>query len=415
MTPWREGRVGGDRSDPRWRRAARTVCLRVLVILVVAADLPAVVAAADDSTAASLDRTRIANLRDEQIVYRAALERIAPSVVRIDTMGGALPIAEREGPQGDRRTAPTFRQADGPTTGVIWSADGLVITSSFNFVREPSIITVTTDGGKRLIAKLVARDYAARLALLKIDADALPAADWLPADQLRSGQWALAAGFGHGSAQPALSVGIISGLGRMNGLAVQTDARISPANYGGPLFDIEGRAIGLCVPMAATEDQSAGVEWYDSGIGFAIPDDVLRERVARLAVGEDLRRGYLGVMLDIAGPVVGVAPSTDESTTQPTPDVAGVRVAAEPRGPAASAGLREGDIITAIDGVATPTLVSLRRQLARRAAGDSIDVTYSRDGVVATVSLVLAVSDDLAAPADEDESSEDGGGDEPPQ
>ncbi|RMF72844.1 MAG: PDZ domain-containing protein [Planctomycetota bacterium] len=354
------------------------------------------------SVTASDDPVSAVALREQQLVFRAAMSRIAPAIVRIDTIGGALPVVQR-GDSDSGHAAPGFRQADGPTTGVVWSSDGLIVTSSFNFVREPSVIMVTTADDRRHVARLVARDYVARLAVLRIDARDLPAPRWLPLDQVRVGQWALAAGFGHGSAQPAMSVGIISAVGRVNALAVQTDARISPANYGGPLFDIEGRSVGVCVPLAATEDQSAGVEWYDSGIGFAIPFDVLRERIERLARGEDLRRGYLGVALETTEPVVGEAPAD----SQPAQPAAGVRIVDDPVGPAAAAGLQKGDVITAIHGVATPSLVALRRQLARHAAGDAVEVSYVRDGEAANAAIVLASSEDLVEPQEDEPQAPD--------
>ena len=117
-----------------------------------------------------------------------------------------------------------------------------------------------------------------RLALLKVDATDLPAPVWAEPDALQVGRWALAAGFGHGTSQPALNVGVISGLNRMAGLALQTDAKISPANYGGPLFDCDGRLLGICVPMGMGEDDIAGVEWYDSDTGFVITHDVIAPR-----------------------------------------------------------------------------------------------------------------------------------------
>jgi serine protease Do len=89
---------------------------------------------------------------------------------------------------------------------------------------------------------------------------------------LRIGQYAVAIGFGYGGDEPAISAGIVSALNRLAGRAVQTDAKLSPANYGGPLIDIEGRVIGINVPLSPKTDETlGGTEWYDSGIGFAVP------------------------------------------------------------------------------------------------------------------------------------------------
>lgn len=262
--------------------------------------------------------------RQMQDAFHDALRRVAPCVVRIDTIGGAPRVQAF----GEQRAAVGFRQADGPTTGVIWSADGEIVTSSFNFIRDPSIITVTLADGRRFVARLVARDLPARLALLKIDAQELPAARGAPLERLRPGQWALTAGYGHGGSEPSVSAGVLSATRRMNGLAAQTDAKTSPANYGGPLFDLDGRVIGVCVPLAPqSEDEIAGVEWYDSGTGFAIHVEQINERMGRMRAGGDLRRGLLGLLLDLRDPIVGDdrsadappagAPSRGEPTSQP--------------------------------------------------------------------------------------------------
>lgn len=348
--------------------------------------------------------------RCEQVVFRHALDHARPFIVRIDTIGGAQPIRTEVDRRGRSRRTAAFRQADGPTTGVIYSSDGLILTSSFNFVRDPTVITVTLADGRRFVAELVARDYPCRLALLKIEARDLPAADWSPRTReggagdlrLRVGQRVLAAGYGFGTREPAPAAGILSALWRMSGQAVQTDARISPAHYGGPLLDIEGRVVGICVPMGPGEDALAGVQWYDSGIAFAIPRDHLAGRVARMARGETLRRGLLGLNLDTRARVVGgepkaparLQPAAASQPARPLPPD-GLRIVGEPVGPAAKAGLRRGDVITHIDNVPTPDVVALRRELARRAAGDTIAVRYRRDGKVHEVSVTLATSDEL--------------------
>ena len=94
----------------------------------------------------------------------------------------------------------------------------------------------------------------------------------VPVDEIRVGQWAIAVGRSFRADRPNISVGIVSALGRMFGKVIQTDADVSTANYGGPLVDIRGRVYGVVVPMAPqATSEVAGAEWYDSGIGFAVP------------------------------------------------------------------------------------------------------------------------------------------------
>ena len=103
---------------------------------------------------------------------------------------------------------------------------------------------------------------------------------------------------------PSVSVGIISAVGRIWGKAIQTDAKISPINYGGPLIDIEGRVQGILVPASPQgEDVTAGFEWYDSGIGFAIPMEDVLAVLPRLKQGKDLKKGLLGIRMKSPGHV----------------------------------------------------------------------------------------------------------------
>ncbi|MEX0586667.1 MAG: trypsin-like peptidase domain-containing protein, partial [Pirellulales bacterium] len=170
--------------------------------------------------------------------FRAAVARIMPSIVTIETYGGLGPSA------GRTRRAPTSgvsQPGAGPTTGLVLSEDGYIVTSTFNFIRKPPIITVILSDGTQKVAKLLGRDEIRKLTLLKVDvAGKLPVPQFAPRDQVRVGQWAITVGVGYGNQEPAVSAGIISATRRVSDHAVQTDANISPANYGGPLIDLEG-------------------------------------------------------------------------------------------------------------------------------------------------------------------------------
>ena len=195
----------------------------------------------------------------EEQAYREAAAIAAPSIVRIETVGGLDVVNGLLTPSG-------------PTTGVIVDADGWIITSSFNFASQPASILVTLPDGQHFPADVVANDYSSRLTLLKIEADGLQPIRQAAADDVQVGQWAIALGRTYDQPFPNLSVGIVSAIGRMWGRATQTDAKVSPTNYGGPLVNVQGEAIGILVPLDPQKsDETAGVEWYDSGIGFAIP------------------------------------------------------------------------------------------------------------------------------------------------
>ncbi|MGE3182418.1 MAG: S1C family serine protease [Phycisphaerae bacterium] len=338
---------------------------------------------------ARADENGLALRLAQQRVFQHALDKISHSVVRIDTIGGALPTREIEGEEGEKIAVAAFRQSDGPTTGIVWSDDGYILSSNINFMRNPSVIMVRLADGRRFVGKLVARDATTRLALVKIDARNLDVPTLAPAEDIQPGQWALAAGFGHGSRVPAVTTGIVSAKSRANGLALQTDAKISPANYGGPLFDIEGRLLGLCVPIAGEgESVLAGVQWYDSGIGFAVRNEVMAARFERLKEGADLRPGSLGVVFDGRDPVVG------------EPDDPGVRIVDVAEGPARVAGMAADDFVVKIAGVGVERVAEIKQVLTRFSAGDAVPVVI-RNGAgerEVEVRLVPAAEIPVAAP-----------------
>lgn len=316
-----------------------------------------------------------------------------PWVVRIDTVGGASPVQDDESEHGRRAS---FKPADGPTTGVVWSADGWIVTSSFNFAREPLVILVTLNNGRQMVAKLIARDLVTQLALLRVEGQDLPTPRPLTRDAVPLGASVYAVGFGYASRGPALNHGVISALYRIDGLALQTDANTSPANYGGPLVDDAGRLLGVIVPLATrtstleSEESFKGVDFYDSGIGFAIPVDLVAERVALMAEGQDLEPGRIGLGLDSRTSVVG-----NPETAYVSPPVAGgVLVGGASASPANEHDICPGDIIVAVNDIRVGTIREMRRMLAPRIAGETLKLTLLRDNEPRDVMLTLASTAD---------------------
>jgi len=319
----------------------------------------------------------------EARAFRAALARVAPCIVTIEVHGGVAPPTPKQ-PRGRRRRrrsiGPVAKAGEGPTTGLIISPEGHIITSTFNFLRQPPVITVTLRDGSVHLARLLGRDDTRKLCLLKIDGvRGLPVPAVAPRDRLRVGQWAIALGLGYGGGQPALSAGILSALSRIFGKAVQTDANISPANYGGPLVDIEGRVIGICTPLSPRHGAYAdGVAWYDSGVGFAIPLDGLDPVIQQMKAGKNIQPGRLGIR-PAARPAKG----------------GGVAVQSVQKGSAAEkAGIRAGDVIVALDGQAIGELADLLLALGRRVAGDVVEVKLRRKEGELVVRATLAAGQD---------------------
>ncbi len=297
----------------------------------------------------------------EEQSFREAAALAATSIVRIETVGGLELV--------DDVLTPT-----GPTTGVIVSADGEIMTSSFNFASQPASVLVTTPDGERHAATIVASDEARMLTLLKIEAADLTPLPAVPEAEIQVGQWSIALGRTYELDFPNMSVGIVSALGRIWGRALQTDANVSPLNYGGPLVDVEGRGLGLIVPLSPqSEGETAGIEWYDSGIGFAIPMDDVYEAARRLQSGEDLKPGKLGLMFTGRGPLAGEA----------------VIDRVRPGSPAFDAGLQSGDRIVEVDGRPVARLAQLQSILGQKYAGDTLTLTYLRQDESLTAELTL--------------------------
>ncbi|MCC6494421.1 MAG: PDZ domain-containing protein [Pirellulales bacterium] len=292
----------------------------------------------------------------EQSALKSAVEKVADSVVQIQTVGGLDQIENREIGQG-------------PATGLIVTPDGYIVSSAFGFAQRPTSIIVRLPDGQQHPAELIGRDYTRMLVLLKINCDRrLPAPAAAPLSRVRVGDWAVAVGRTYSAGQASMSVGVVSALQRMHGRALQTDANVSANNYGGPLVDVNGQVLGVLAPMApqggaaGETDVLAGAEYYDSGIGFAIPLEDVLSVLDRWKQERDLKRGLLGVGLKSGNP----------HATQP------IITAVWPASPAAKAGWKAGDRVVAVNGTRVDTQTQLRFQIAPHYAGDTLEMTLRR-------------------------------------
>ncbi len=287
----------------------------------------------------------------EEQAFRAAVERAAPWVVRIETLGGLEQVDGQ-------------LLGSGPTSGVVVSPDGYILSSAFAFASKPSSILVTLPSGQRAAATIVARDTARMLVLLKAASDeVLSVPEFVPRNELAVGQWTIAVGRTSTEPIPNVSMGILSAVNRVWGRAVQTDAKISSNNYGGALIDIRGRVIGVLVPLSPQQEgEFAGTEWYDSGIGFAVPLADLWPHLDKLKQGTDLRPGLLGVTFK--GTDIYALPATI--------------VTCAPKSPARGAGLLPGDTIVELDGTKIERQSQLRHVLGPRVAGETVRLVVTR-------------------------------------
>ena len=284
--------------------------------------------------------------------FRSAAKKVQPALVTIESYGGVGAVQGRIG--GIRR------QGEGNTTGIMISSDGYVVTSTFNFIQQPPVITVITSDGTRRYARMVGRDDTRKICLLKIKGvKDMPVPEMVDTDDIKVGQWCVSLGVGYGDTSPALSMGIISAKNRIGGRAIQTDANISPANYGGPLIDKEGRVLGLCVPMnPQSQAIGAGVEWYDSGIGFAVPLAGTKSLMRRLKNGERIYPAFLGV----------------QAVANPEGDGLLINKVLENTA-AAEVGIEDKDIILELNDQKVNDMLKLRQLLNKFESGDTVILT----------------------------------------
>ncbi len=316
-------------------------------------------AAAQPPEVAANSGESLAILEERQ--FRQAAATIAPSVVRIDTIGGLERVSE-------------VLTGEGPTTGLIVRPEGWILTSTFNFAATPSSILVTLADGRRFPAVRYGTDEVRKLTLLKIDAQGLPVPAVAQNAEVRVGQWSIAVGRAYVTETVNVSVGLVSATGRIWGKAVQTDAKISPMNYGGPLVDLAGRVMGILVPLSPDDDNTvAGVDWYDSGIGFAVPLAATLERLEQLQAGNDLAAGKLGLTLNDAGNM----------------NAAAVLSVVRPGSPAAQAGLLADDRLKQLGDTEIERVADLRLALGTRYAGETLAVVVDRSGQEVRSEIVL--------------------------
>ncbi len=319
---------------------------------------------------------------DDSPLVRAAA-RIQPCVVNVDTLED--PSGHPEDGVVSPFTPPSSRQ--GKASGVVVSGDGYVVTNN-HVVHGASIIRVTSSSGDHYDGQLVGADVTSDIALLKINARNLPAADIGDSDRLRVGESVIAIGnpFGIGT---TVTHGIISATDRKDlhvggGVflrrALQTDAAISRGNSGGALANTSGQLVGI--NTAIMSERGANV-----GIGFAIPSNavraILRDILTKRAVEPDAP----------SAPFIGIqyAPLSPQMSAQlDLPPGQGVIVLeVKPLTPAADAGLRRSDVILALDGRILRGADDLRQALARRRIGQTIRLRLLRGSGTEEVSVTV--------------------------
>ena len=302
-------------------------------------------------------------------------------------------LLERFGFPGQGRMLPNPQPRQGEGSGFIIDPEGYIATN-YHVVEGAVSVVVTLDSGERLDATVVGSDARTDLALLKVENGGnLPALRLGNSDLSRVGDWVLAIGnpFGLGGSATA---GIISARGRdiQSGPYddyLQIDAPINSGNSGGPIFNSTGEVIGINTAIYSPNGGSVG-------IGFAIPANQARSVLDELRQGGVVSRGWLGVQIESVD-------QRNRSYAEPDglgePQPGALVAAVVAGGPADSAGLIGGDIITVFDGEMIDSARSLSRLVGARDAGDEVELEYLRDGRNHEISTVLGDLDETQAQA----------------
>jgi len=356
----------------------------------------------------------IALKHDDQPVARGQLEpasfsgvvkRVAPSVVKITTETHARRVAMNSN-EAPMLNDPMLRQffggrvpemREGPQaalgSGVIISTDGYIATNN-HVVDGADKVTVTLDDGRELTARVVGRDAATDVAVVKVDAQNLPAITFADSAKVEVGDRVLALGNPFGIGETVTS-GIVSATSRRAGLGlayedfIQTDAAINPGNSGGPLVDIEGRLVGL---NTAILSRSGGSQ----GVGLAVPANLVSQISDSLVLHGKVVRSYIGVNIQDITPALADSFGLANRKGALIADV-------QPGSPAAKAGLKSGDVITAIDGHAVEDASKVGLTISTITPETKVGLDYLRDGKASHVDVVTTVKPGTRQSRSEDE------------
>lgn len=321
--------------------------------------------------------------------YSYAAKKAMPAVVNIFTSKKA-----ELNPHQKYLDDPAFRQFFGDQfddmeppsqpenslgSGVIVSDQGLILTNN-HVIATADEIEIALSDGRKMSAKVVGTDPDTDLALIKVDADHLPAITFASSDKLNVGDVVLAIGNPFGVGQ-TVTQGIVSALGRSHlGINIyenfiQTDASINPGNSGGALIDTDGNLVGI---NSAIYSRSGG----SMGIGFAIPATLARQVMEQIVAQGNVTRGWIGIEAQDITPEL--ADSFRLSKAQ------GALVAGVLRGsPAERAGLRAGDILLAIEGKPVIDSGSMLNLIAALKPNQKASVQIARAGEIISVSILI--------------------------
>jgi Do/DeqQ family serine protease len=334
---------------------------------------------------------------DEVPTLAPLVAKIAPAVVNVEVTVHVEPLsrpledivapdlsADASIPRNRNSSAPRQRNA---ASGIVFDAhEGLILTND-HVIEHADRITVTLTDGRKLKAARVGADPQTDIALIKVQAENLTALPLGDSDKLRVGDFVVAVGNPFAVGQTVTS-GIVSALHRSIDIEeyedfVQSDAATNPGNSGGALVNLRGELVAM---NSAIYDATGA----DVGIGFAIPINMIRAIAEQLLKYGEVRRGNLGIVANDLTP-------EQVRERKLIPHQTGAAIAAISPGSAAeAAGLRVGDVITAIETAPVHRAADLRNKLWQLGVGDAVDLAVLRDGATIPVHVVLSGTQSVA-------------------
>ncbi|PID59286.1 MAG: trypsin [Ignavibacteriae bacterium] len=326
------------------------------------------------------DKSPVENisLTDFNNAFTAVAEKVTPSIVSI-TVTSKIKQNFKRGFEFDlpfffRERMPDKRQGGG--SGVIINKDGYILTN--NHVVENAIeVTVTLFDKRELEAEVVGTDPRTDLAVIKVEAENLPAAYLGDSDNLKVGSWVMAIGNPLGYLTSTVTAGIVSAIGRNINIIqeqygiedfIQTDAAINPGNSGGALVDLNGAVIGINSAIATNGFSSSYI-----GYGFAIPINLAKAVAEDLIENGKVSRGYIGVSIGAIDAATAKAIGLDKPKGIMIQNIV-------PDGAASKKDIKAGDVILEIDGKELMKPNELQSYIARKRAGDEVELIIYRDG-----------------------------------
>ncbi len=353
-------------------------------------------------TATALDDNSVGALLSLDQAMETLAARVTPAIVNVtvtsrakaDMAGGEVPDGLQDSPFGQffgRQFGQQFGRQMRPQqprvehslgSGVIISSDGYIVTNN-HVVDGASDVRVTMSDRRILPAKVVGTDPLTDLAVIKVDGKNLPNAPWGDSTKLHPGQTVLAFGNPFGF-RFTVTRGIVSALNRPNpssddarkpGQFIQTDAAINPGNSGGPLVNARGEVVGINTFLISPSGSF-------SGMGFAIPTQIVRPTVEKLIQFGKVTHGYMGI---------GISDVTPENSRFFHMDSAAGAVVTqvEPDSPGAKAGLKVGDVITQLDGNEVSDAGALQVVVGQKNPGTTVHLQVMRDGKSVAVPVTL--------------------------